>query len=70
MNPKQLSQPKIGPLAQPQQQSKNPNAPAFEPPTPTPTAETLLPPEKPDGKRKVRVVGPQFYPVRPVNPVN
>ncbi|MBK8008534.1 MAG: DUF2865 domain-containing protein [Rhizobiales bacterium] len=67
---KQLSQPKIGPLAQPQQQSKNPNAPAFEPPTPTPTAETLLPPEKPDGKRKVRVVGPQFYPVRPVNPVN
>ena len=67
---KQLSQPKIGPLAQPQkqQQSKNPNTPVFEPPTPTPTAaETPLPPEKPDGKRKVRVVGPQFYPVRPVN---
>ena len=69
---KQLSQPKIGPLAQPQQsQQKNPNTPVFEPPTPTPpTAETPLPPEKPDAKRKVRVVGPQFYPVRPVNPVN
>jgi hypothetical protein len=70
---KQLSQPKIGPLANPQQQpqqTKNPNNPLFEPPTPTPTANETLPPEKPDGKRKVRVVGPQFYPVRPVNPVN
>lgn len=62
---KQLSQPKIGPLAQPQKQSKNPNAPVFEPPTPTPSAaETPLPPLQPDGKRKVRVVGPHFYPVR------
>jgi hypothetical protein len=62
---KQLSQPKIGPLAQPKQQSKNPNTPSFEPPTPTPTAaETPLPPEKPDPNRKVRVVGPQFFPVR------
>ncbi len=69
---KQLSQPKVGPLAQPQQQTtqqqtKNPNNPLFEPPTPTPTNETLLPPEKPDAKRKVRVVGPQFYPNRPIN---
>jgi hypothetical protein len=70
---KQLSQPKVGPLAQPtaqqkQQQTKNPNTPLFEPPTPTPTAaETPLPPEKPDAKRKVRVVGPQFFPTRPVN---
>jgi len=67
---KQLSQPKVGPLAQPQQpqqqqQTKNPNNPVFEPPTPTPTAsETPLPPEKPDAKRKVRVVGPQFFPVQ------
>lgn len=68
---KQLSQPRIGPLANPQQQpqqSKNPNAPVFEPPTPTPTAsDTPPPPEKPDAKRKVRVVGPQFFPVRPIN---
>jgi len=66
---KQMSQPKVGPLAQPKQQqsqqSKNPNMPLFEPPTPTPTVtETTLPPEKPDANRKVRVVGPQFYPVR------
>jgi len=62
---KQLSQPKIGPLAQPKQQSKNPNTPVFEPPTPTPSiSETPPPPEKPDTNRKVRVVGPQFYPVR------
>lgn len=61
---KQLSQPKIGPLAQPKQQSKNPNTPVFEPPTPTPSSAEALPPEKPDAKRKVRVVGPQFYPVR------
>lgn len=61
---KQLSQPKIGPLAQPKQQSKNPNTPVFEPPTPTPSSSDALPPEKPDAKRKVRVVGPQFYPVR------
>jgi outer membrane biosynthesis protein TonB len=67
---KQLSQPKIGPLApqqQPTQQTKNPNTPVFEPPTPTPTSNETLPPEKPDAKRKVRVVGPQFYPVRPIN---
>jgi hypothetical protein len=62
---KQLSQPKIGPLAPKQQQSKNPNTPVFEPPTPTPpAAQTSAPPERPDGKRKVRVVGPQFYPIR------
>jgi hypothetical protein len=67
---KQLSQPKVGPLANPQQQpqqTRNPNNPLFEPPTPTPTANETLPPEKPDAKRKVRVVGPQFYPVRPIN---
>ncbi len=55
---KQLSQPKIGPLAQPQQKNA-PSTSPFEPPVPTPpTAQTA-----PDGKRKVRVVGPQFYPV-------
>lgn len=56
---KQLSQPKIGPLAQPQQKNA-PNNPQFEPPVPTPPAAQTTP----DGKRKVRVVGPQFYPVR------
>ncbi|MGE0339830.1 MAG: DUF2865 domain-containing protein [Xanthobacteraceae bacterium] len=56
---KQLSQPKIGPLAQPQQKNA-PNNSLFEPPTPTPPAAQTTP----DGKRKVRVVGPQFYPVR------
>ncbi|MBY0531472.1 MAG: DUF2865 domain-containing protein [Xanthobacteraceae bacterium] len=65
---KQLSQPKIGPLAQPQQQqpqqTKNPNNPVFEPPTPTPPAAETQTPQTPNGKRKVRVVGPQFYPVR------
>jgi hypothetical protein len=55
---KQLSQPKIGPLAQPQQKNA-PNTSPFEPPTPTPPAVQT----KQDGKRKVRVVGPQFYPV-------
>lgn len=60
---KQLSQPRIGPLAQPQQKNA-PNTPAFEPPTPTPPAAQTPPQTTPDGKRKVRVVGPQFYPVR------
>ncbi len=64
---KQLSQPRIGPLAQPQpqqsQQKNSPNTPVFEPPTPTPSSAEN-PPQTPDGKRKVRVVGPQFYPVR------
>jgi hypothetical protein len=55
---KQLSQPKIGPLAQPQLKNA-PNASPFEPPTPAPPAVQT----KQDGKRKVRVVGPQFYPV-------
>ncbi len=61
---KQLSQPKIGPLAQPKGPTKNPS---LEPPTPTPSASETLPPEKPDAKRKVRVVGPQFFPTRPIN---
>jgi len=55
---KQLSQPKIGPLAQPQQKNA-PNS-VFETPAQTPPAAQTTP----DGKRKVRVVGPQFYPVR------
>lgn len=58
---KQLSQPRIGPLAQPQQKNQ-PNTSLFEPPTPTPPLSTQN--QTPDGKRKVRVVGPQFYPVR------
>lgn len=60
---KQLSQPRVGPLAQPQQKNA-PNTSLFEPPTPTPSAAEIAPQTTPDGKRKVRVVGPQFYPVR------
>ncbi len=60
---KRLSQPQQTPMTA---RPKSPtNTFTFEPPTPTPppAAET----QTPDGKRKVRVVGPQFYPVRPVN---
>jgi hypothetical protein len=46
---------------------KNQPAFTFEPPTPTPPAAETPPQTTPDGKRKVRVVGPQFYPVRPIN---
>lgn len=63
---KQLSQPQIAPMSQKQKnapiQSLGPNvAPGpnmFEPP-----AQTEQLPQTPDGKRRVRVVGPQFYPV-------
>jgi hypothetical protein len=67
---KQLSQPRIAPMTpmpKGQQQpnlsfgpSINPNTNTFEQP---PAQQTEQQPTKNDGKRRVRVVGPQFYPV-------
>lgn len=64
---KQLSAPRVGPLAKEKQgpaisPNTAPNPNQFTPPpqqTQAPPAQTDA-----DGKRKVRVVGPQFYPVR------
>ncbi|MBX3518967.1 MAG: DUF2865 domain-containing protein [Xanthobacteraceae bacterium] len=55
---KQLSQPKQGPMTP--RPKNQPNTSVFEPPVPTPPAAES-PPLTPDGKRKVRVVGPQFF---------
>jgi hypothetical protein len=62
---KELSQPKAVPMTknapnQLQVQKKGPSTSIFD----TPQLEQTPAPQTPDGKRRVRTVGPQFYPVR------
>jgi hypothetical protein len=69
---KQLSQPQIAPMSQKQKNAPQsfgpnavPNTNLFDtPPTQQTEQQPQQAPAKNDGKRRVRVVGPQFYPVR------